>query len=452
MPPAFHTTASKLRVVFALLLLALVCLPAVASAAPQFEGVATQSLWPDANSTKDLDLLQQAGASAVRVDVGWPDLEYGGKGQYSQWYIDKLDAFTNAAQARGIKVIMMLWATPCWASSQPASFTGDCNGADWYAKNGPAYPPANNQDYADVVRFVTQRWGSKLAALELWNEPQQPMFWRAADPAKAYVDLVKAAYPAAKAGDASVPVIAGGMSSYHPAFLQQLYDDGIKGSYDGLNVHPYADDDWSKLRAMRQQQLQNGDSKPMWLTEFGWPTGTDPQWHVSEAVQAASITAAFAGLSQLDYVKAAMVYSLRDGGTNLSDQQDNFGLVDRNYTPKLGYTALSVALHATTSSTNGSSSTTTTSSTSSTSTTSTPKPRKRRVVLRFVRAKGAAYLKIDAPQRAKMTVSVNTCGTRAAKVLRVSMGRRTSITHRVGSVRALAGCRLTAKASNVTGV
>ncbi len=66
-----------------------------------------------------------------------------------------------------------------------------------------------------------------------------------------------------------MPVIAGSLVGYNGVFLRALYAAGIKGYYDGLAVHFYTLT-LASLRQFREVQLANGDTKPLWLNEFGW--------------------------------------------------------------------------------------------------------------------------------------------------------------------------------------
>ncbi len=146
------------------------------AAAPAFRGVQLHALWgstSNAEMDRELDLSRDAGSTTVRVDVGWSSLETGGKGKYSQWYVDKLDRFMNGAHACGMKVIATLWSTPCWASTAPATKKLGCEGA-WWERGVTMYPPADNEDFADISAWITARYGAKMAALEVWNEPNLP--------------------------------------------------------------------------------------------------------------------------------------------------------------------------------------------------------------------------------------------------------------------------------------
>jgi hypothetical protein len=332
------------------------------AAVPDYHGVQLHSLWWDSSSSdmdRELDLSRDAHANVVRVDVSWSSLETGGDGQFSQWYVDKLDRFMAGANARGMKVIATLFESPCWASSAPDSLKQGCQG-DYWNRGVTEYPPINDADYAKIARWVTSRYGADLAALEIWNEPNMAdgRFWVSDHPAQRYAQLVKAAYPQAKAGDPSVPVLAGALAFSDRPFLAALYAAGIKGSYDGLSIHAYSEARGPRetaaaqflpytftggLQSMHAAQSAAGDPTPIWVTEFGWTSGAG-KWHVDDNAKARFVADAFGALGDLPWVKAASVYNLRDKGTDPGDFEDNFGLVRRDFTPKPAYAALKTVL------------------------------------------------------------------------------------------------------------
>ncbi len=339
-----------------LLSFAVLCLlaPEGADAATRYRGVQLHSLWESGSGSdmgRELDLASGAGANVVRVDVGWSSLETGGKGEVSRWYIEKLDRFVNGAHARGMKVIATLWSTPCWASTAPRERKQGCDGA-WWHRGVTMYPPERPSDYADMARFVTKRYGTKLAALEVWNEPNldEDRFWIATDEPREYTALLKAAYPAAKAGNPDVPVLAGALAYTNPAFLTGMYRAGAIGSYDGLSVHPYQGSQslargWSGMRWIRRIKDAAGDRTPIWVTEFGWSTCNSGHGAcVSESQQGDYTASGFAVLEGMPDVEAAVAYNLRAKGSDAGSFEDNFGLVRRDYAPKPGYDALRRAL------------------------------------------------------------------------------------------------------------
>jgi len=451
--------------------------PASADAAtPEFRGVQLHSLWFDSSNAdmdRELDLAREANANVVRVDVVWGSLETGGKGQYSPWYVEKLDRFVAGAHARDMKVIATLWSGPCWASSAPENVKQGCAGA-WWDRGVGAYPPANPADYGDAAHYITRRYGTKLAALEVWNEPnlETSYFWKTSDKAGDYARLLKAAYPRAKAGNADVPVLAGALAYADRPFLDELNAHGINGYHDGISIHPYNEwrhpgdlwrEQWKKytllpgIEWIRQGQQAAGDDKPLWITEFGWTTGTASGWSVTEALQAQFVATSFGLLGALPHVRAAVIYNLREKGADPASHEDNFGLVNRDFSPKPAYGALREALAA------GGPSETPGSGSGNPPTPPDPtwvgaappvpaapaRPRRvkrHRVTLRVKRRGNKVAAVGRAPAGSRLRLSVSDCSrpqTRRGINLRASARGR--FARRLGVARRLRGCRLTVR-------
>jgi hypothetical protein len=420
-------SARRLAAALSSAALGLLAAAPAALAEPAYHGVNAHSLWGGAPSTtiqRELDLSSQAHANVVRLDVGWSSLETNGKGQFSQWYVQALDAFVAGADARGMKVIATLMNTPCWASSAPETLKQGCAGA-WWDRDVAKYPPTNPQDYADAARWMTARYGTKLAALEVWNEPNPSQdFWRSSDPAGDYVRLVKAAYPAAKAGNAQVPVLAGALADADKPFLDQLYADGIKGSYDGISIHPY--NGWRDpadmapgtptiytfvpgTQAIHDTQVAHGDSTPLWLTEFGWATCTTGERICVSRDQQATYLAKSVQILRTDlpYVRGYTIYELRDEGTSGS-RSDSYGIVNHDFSPKPSFAALASAFAGSAPAPDAGSG-----SGTGTGTISQPPPptgkKPRRVRLRLARRGHFVYATGHAPTGSKVVITARKC-------------------------------------------
>lgn len=342
--------------------------PATATADEQLRGAQVHSLWASssiADSERELDMLADAGSTAVRIDISWSSLETDGKGQYSPWYVEKADRIFQHAAERNLKVIAVLWSSPCWASTAPEGLRQGCAGA-WWDRGVDRYAPNDVNDFADAAQFVAKRWGSTLAALEVWNEPNlaDQYALRASDPAATDAALLKAAYPRIKQEAPALPVLAGALSGSDGDFLEKLYEHGIKGNFDGISLHPYNEwrdpDDawkdeykrWSFLKGVpwiHDVMTAHGDGdKGVWLTEFGFSTcGNGDRWCVSEQQQADYIKETFQIARRWPYVKAALVYNLRNKGSNPSGLEDQFGMLRRDFSPKPAWAAYHEAMVAT---------------------------------------------------------------------------------------------------------
>jgi Glycosyl hydrolase catalytic core len=198
-----------------------------------------------------------------------------------------------------------------------------------------------------VVAFIARRYGTKLAAIEIWNEPDQGNQLYFAGPKKVqrYAALLKAAYPAIKQANPAVTVLGGSLVGSNGQFLRALYAAGIRGYYDGLAVHFYSLV-LASLRAIREVQAQNGDARPLWLDEFGWSSCfphklvQEEQACVTDAVQARNLANITRSLSQTPWLAAEVVYNLQNA------PGENFGLTTAFGGHKPAFAALAKALLA----------------------------------------------------------------------------------------------------------
>lgn len=288
-----------------------------------------------ASATSDLAQAHALKAKVVRLEVPWRSIEPMASGQRDPAKLANLDAMVRAARARSIKLILQVDQTPCWTSTAPAAERSACT------EKSASYPPADYDAYGRLAAFLTSRYHGALAAFEVWNEPDQSneRYWAGPDKVVRYAALVRATYPAVKAADASLPVLAGTVVGTNGAFLSALYDAGMKGYYDGISVHFY-DLPLLGLRQTRAVQRAHGDSKPLWLLETGWNScapakrGTEGQPCVTTTVQATDLLELYGQLRQTTYVKAVVVYKLRD------EAVDRFGVLASNGRRKPAFAAL----------------------------------------------------------------------------------------------------------------
>ena len=309
-----------------------------ASAAPltPLSGVQTAALnaGAPASTTDDaLDRARALGAKVVRLEVLWWQLEPTAAGERDPAVLAAADHLVDGAAARGMRVLLLVDGTPCWASTAPAGERGDCRGADANRRAVTSYPPRDPQDYVSVSTFLAARYGAKLAAFEVWNEPDQAneLYWAGPDKIKRYVALTKAAYAPLKQANPQMPVIAGAFVGTNGKWLQALYDAGFKGSYDGLSVHFY-DLPLQALQTTRTVQRRNGDRTPMWLAEFGFSScyvkgrkdAAKDHVCLTGPGQAQALSDTLNAIAGKSWIKSAIIYELDDESAGY-----DFGVFDR---------------------------------------------------------------------------------------------------------------------------
>ncbi|MBV8719781.1 MAG: cellulase family glycosylhydrolase [Chloroflexi bacterium] len=234
---------------------------------------------------RSLDLLQAAGVTWIRQELPWEQIEPLAKGQTtdpnfggSTWA--KFDDIVDRTSAMGMHLVLRLDTSPRWALP-PGALDG-------------LSPPVRDEDYFDFVANAAARYRGRVAAYQVWNEPNLTSEWghQPPDPT-AYAALLRGAAERIHAADPNALVV---MAALAPTltdnadaendlrYLQQLYEVGIRGSFDVLALQAYGlrggpddprvgseDVTFSRPTLVRQVMQRNGDAAvPVWATEMGW--------------------------------------------------------------------------------------------------------------------------------------------------------------------------------------
>jgi hypothetical protein len=297
-----------------------------------------------ANIARQFELMAAMKMSWVRIDIDWSAVE-SQRGQFDWGYSD---AIVREAAARRMNVLTVLAYTPAWTRSS--------------ASSNYAARPDHLDDFANFTRAAAERYAAQgVHAWEIWNEPNTHKFWPSRPDAKEYGRLFRAASDAIRGVDAAATVLIGGLapnygddeSDIDPAsYLEQLYADGTAQLADGIAAHPYSFPalpmdtvqpmvggfkDLPKLHGVMDA---HGDGqKKIWITEFGAPTGTGPN-AVSEDAQSTALLQARREVAAWPWAGPLMYYELVDGGTDLTDIEQNFGVYRHGLAPKAAAIAL----------------------------------------------------------------------------------------------------------------
>jgi hypothetical protein len=291
--------------------------------------------------------LAGAGVRSVRIDVGWRSLEPR-RHRLDAWYMRLADRCVNLVRSKGMDVLATLLWTPDWA-----------NGG-----RGEATPPSRAADFRWIARRMARHFRGRVLAWEIWNEPNDQHFWRGS--ARRYARLLRAAYPAIKAGDSNARVVFGGLVHNDDRFLARAYAAGARGAFDVMATHPYqgvadaapetadSGDDWwllTHVPAVHELMARHGDGgKPIWFTEFGWSVhpnrpGLEPwQRGVTPEEQAAYLTRAVA-LMRVRYPYVERAFWYKDAARSGEDEvYAGYGLLDAHLRPRPAYSALKTLL------------------------------------------------------------------------------------------------------------
>ena len=284
------------------------------------------------------EIGQQLRARWVRLEVQWPKIEPQ-QGAYDEAYMASIEELVDLAQANGVKVMLTFLYTPKWASDQ--SLWDDPPNTLRYPKHTyqPFYAPRAGavDDFGAMVAHVASRLAGKVAAYEVWNEPNLWVFFypQQVEPGDdfalhRYAGLLRACSTAVKDADPGALVVAGSTSPIGEGDASTFKKDRTKPEYwaraimrlglapyfDAYAHHPYqpgpdprAPESAPKSPATTVT-LQNlgtllaiiPDNKPFYLTEYGYNTAPSNMFGVTKGLTQAQ---------QADYLRRAYRYAAR---------------------------------------------------------------------------------------------------------------------------------------------
>lgn len=292
----------------------------------------------DAEMNRQFDLLSAMNVKLVRFDFDWSAIE-GVKGKFDWSFTDRM---VRVASAHNMKVLALLTYSPIW--TRPPGTTSHV-------------PPTNVADFATFARTAAQRYFPLgVDRWEIWNEPNISDFWQPTPNIDQYGALFRAANTAVRDIDPQAMVLTGGLTRgttsedrkriSQTEFINGLYANGSAQLAGAIAIHPYsfptlpavggpaAAGRFADLPAVHAVMDRWGDGgKKIWATEFGAPTGTDDE-AMTEADQAKSFVQAEQMAQAWDWMGPVIIFELRDHGTDRSDTEQNFGVLNNDLTPK----------------------------------------------------------------------------------------------------------------------
>jgi hypothetical protein len=248
--------------------------------------------------------VESLGLGWIKQQVEWAYFE-GNPGQMD-W--SGYDAVVDAANRRGIKIMLSVVDAPRWSRT-------------YFDDNVEGAPPDDLTRVADFLGRMVDRYQGRIHAIEVWNEQNLDREWDTAEGVRAerYVEMLRLAYQAIKSRDPNIIVISGALSPVgatatdpnNPArviymddfnYFDEMvtagflnYCDCVGVHHNGINMPPNIawdegyndpeaqfrgpfdnpDHSWSfksTLWGYHDRVAAAGSDKPLCVTEFGWAT------------------------------------------------------------------------------------------------------------------------------------------------------------------------------------
>ena len=312
-------------------------------------------------NSKTIDAVKGAGFNWVRIQIQWQSVEPG-KDQYDPLPLDRV---VQQYQDSGVKILASVVKAPDWAL--------DPTGKQLLA---------NYSDWEGFMHFLAVRYKGKIAAYEIWNEENLAAEMGGTVRIEDYAHLLQGGYSGVKMADPEAVIVFGGLTPTgvndpsiavdDQKYLQQFYqyqNGAFTKYFDVLGMHVsatnnppdtmYPDnpgpDGWSddpsfyfrRAEQLHQVQVQNGDGRPVWITEFGWSTKNEAKGYeygadITPQDQADYLVGAFDWAKKnWPWTTAMFVWNLNYSVvSDPADEKYPWAVINSDWSPRPAYTAL----------------------------------------------------------------------------------------------------------------
>ncbi len=315
-------------------------------------GVQGQFIGPEGEA--GINLAADLGVGWIKQQVDWNSIEY----ERGLYHWAELDHVVAEAQKYGLKILFSVARAPGFSRPEPVEEDG---------------PPGDFSIFRDFMFALSNRYQGRVAAYELWNEPNLKREWRGFDlSAEKFVELIKAGSSGVREGDAEAIIISGAPATTgiddkinaidDRVFLRAMMAAGVADYVDAIGAHPYGAGNPPDERASDAAHVRSGFSThpsfffldtiedyhaivleaqidlPIWITEFGWPsidhfgkvdtTGWEYAREVTEADQAAYLLRSIALRRDRGWLGPLMIWNLNVAPLLGADRSESaYGLI-----------------------------------------------------------------------------------------------------------------------------
>ncbi len=279
------------------------------------------------NDDTALDIAKAAGFRWIRMDAAWGAIEQSlGVYNFADGGGLSYDSLIASLQARQMGALLILdYSNPLYPQDG-YSYGGT-------EQNSPASTPTIVA-YSNFASALAKHFAGQGVRYEIWNEPNGN-FWFPVPNAQNYVNLANSATTTIHIADPTALVTSGGLDAFDWPFLSTELT--ALQRVQAFGIHPYrsagpetVSDDLYEMRSLMQGA---GQDAGYWQTEWGY-------WSSVPAPDAGA--EAFARKRQgIDFVREILacrmagfpfviLYDIRDDGTDPTNIEDTFGLIDSN--------------------------------------------------------------------------------------------------------------------------
>lgn len=284
---------------------------------PLTYGIQTSLWWDDGFNGWRLDMVRLMVFSHVKQSFAWANIEL----QPGEYRFGRADELVAEIEDKGLQLVLRLGHSPGWVRAENTALE---------AEQPVDVPPAGRHldDWGDWCGAVAARYAGRIAAYQIWNEPNLAREWGGHPPSAAeYTELLRVCSAAIRAADPQAILISAGLAPTGTCceearpddlYLQELYDAGFQRHVDVVGMHapgysaPELGPDeaeaaggqrfftFRRVEDLRRVMVANGDAaRQVAILETGWTrdvAGHNPAYSwfaVDEATQADYLVRAY---------------------------------------------------------------------------------------------------------------------------------------------------------------
>ena len=278
--------------------------------------------------------MKNAGIGAIRDEVTWSSLE---RQKGILIMPERHTKYVRSASAAGLDVMLIL------------------DYANRFYDDGDRPRSAEAiEGFCRYAEFVVRHFEKDVRLYEIWNEWDigigLPKKYNKGGSPEDYIKLLKAVYPRIKAIEPDAIVIAGGCTSgaVKRGWFEKIIQLGALDYSDAVSIHSYnygakfperSPETCSAWMTDVQKMLRKynkGKGVPFYVTEMGWPT------HIGKRSTTPELSASYLARLYLlartsPSFRGLWWYDFQDDGWEAEYNENNFGIVRPDLTPKPHY-------------------------------------------------------------------------------------------------------------------
>lgn len=279
-PPSRRATVLTLVAVRLLVIVPLVCIVARTMWPPVWFDVPERIEVGEATGVchagysrtdEEYAVLDELGVRLMRVDFHWTGIQP----DPDTWDFDRFDKYTASAKEHGVEVLALLDFDNNAVEQSPEG-----------ARPGPYIAPGDIPLFLEYVRRTVGRYKDRVAAWEIWNEPDIDRFW--AGTMDEFYELARRTAATVREVDPDATILGtamtGPMGALSPEGIEGMHASGALDQVDHPTMHMYVTDPrayYGEFWKTRNAAAKYGHEGTIWITELGDPDGGVYPWRAS---------------------------------------------------------------------------------------------------------------------------------------------------------------------------